>query len=197
MKYLSIDIEATGLDEDCLIIEFAAVPVNASNYTISDELKLETYIQCPSLTELKSKLSPWVIENNSELISKANKNGIPLDQFKQLLMEYLESDKIKEYFNISSYQNEKIVLLGKSLNAIDLPFLNRDLGWEFMRKYFSHRQLDISSIVYYGIDKKILSPECESGSKLMEYFGMGDVAHTALEDSINTAKIYFKILKKN
>jgi DNA polymerase-3 subunit epsilon len=82
------------------------------------------------------------------------------------------------------------------MSAIDLPFLNRDLGWDFMRKYFVHRQLDLSSVSYTLIDLGLLPENCSSGSKLMEFFDMGEVAHTALEDAINTAKIYLKMLQK-
>lgn len=192
MKYLSIDLEATGLEENCLIIEFAAIPVDASSKEIISELKYETYIQCPNLETLKPDLNEWVIENNSELIHKAHTTGIQLGQFKTELENYLTSKEIKEFFD-----DEKIVLLGKSLNAIDLPFLNRDLGWDFMRKHFSHRQMDLSSVVYYAIDSKILPKICESGSELMKYFDMGEVAHTALADAINTAELYFKIIEKS
>jgi DNA polymerase III epsilon subunit-like protein len=34
----------------------------------------------------------------------------------------------------------------------------------------------------------------DSGTPLMNYFGMGEVAHTALEDAVNTAKLYMKLL---
>jgi len=190
LKYLSFDLEATGLDENCLIIEFAMVPFDAKEKTINNDLQYETYISCPSFESLKSSLNPWVRENNEELIKKAHAQGIALEVFKKEFETYLTSEKVKTYFN-----NEKIVLFGKSMNAIDLPFLNRDLGWEFMRKYFSHRQLDFSSVCYHAIDKGILKPGDESGSALMNRFQMGDVAHTALADAQNTALMYFKLLE--
>ena len=42
----------------------------------------------------------------------------------------------------------------------------------------------------------LLEPGMDSGNKLMEYFKMGDVAHTALEDAVNTAQMYFHLLDK-
>jgi oligoribonuclease (3'-5' exoribonuclease) len=189
MKYLSFDIEATGLEEDCLLIEYAMVPFDAKHRIIEHDLAYETYIQCPSFEELKPQLNPWVIENNKTLIEKAHSQGIPMEQFKQELINYLESEKIKKYFN-----NETIILFGKSMSAIDLPFLTRDLGWDFMRKYFSHRQLDFSSVCYHAIDEGVLKPGEESGGALMERFGMGDVKHTALADAENIAQMYFHLL---
>jgi len=189
MKYLSFDIEATGLDEHDLIIEFGMVPFCAKTRTIEYDLKKHFYISCPSFEELKPKLNPWVIEHNEVLINKAHSEGLTINLFKSELSKYLESDQVKKYFN-----NEKITLFGKSMSAIDLPFLNRDLGWEFMRKHFMHRQLDLSSVSYNLIDLEFLPPKCESGTELMKFFNFGEVAHTALEDAVNTAKIYIEIL---
>ena len=36
----------------------------------------------------------------------------------------------------------------------------------------------------------------DSGSNLMNYLNMGEVAHTALEDAKNTAIMYLKLLDK-
>ena len=69
-------------------------------------------------------------------------------------------------------------------------------AFDFMRRYFEHRQLDLSCVAYCLIDMGMLPSECESGSKLMKHLGFGEVAHTALEDAINTAKMYFKLLEK-
>ena len=189
MKYLSFDIEATGLDEHDLIIEFAMVPFCSTTKTINTDLQKHFYIKCPSFEELRPKLNQWVIDHNKELIEKAHTDGIAIEAFKSELVSYLESSEVREYFG-----DKKITLFGKSVSAIDLPFLNRDLGWEFMRKYFEHRQLDLSCLAYGLIDMEFLPAECESGSKLMKYLKMGEVAHTALEDAINTALMYFKIL---
>ena len=63
-----------------------------------------------------------------------------------------------------------------------------------MRKYFHHRNLDLSSSANTLIDLKIIPPECSSGSELMKFLGMGEVKHTALEDAKNTALMYLKLL---
>lgn len=192
MKYLSFDLEATGLEEDALIIEFGMVPFCTVSKTINLELKKHFFIKCPSFEELKPNLNPWVIKNNKELIDKAHSAGISLSSFKQELEDYLASKKVREYFN-----NEKVHLFGKSISAIDLPFLNRDLGWEWMNKHFHHRNLDLSCLTLGLIDMGILAKGMESGSVMMKEFGMGEVEHTALEDAVNTIKMYFKILESN
>ena len=82
------------------------------------------------------------------------------------------------------------------MTAIDLPFMTRDLGWEFMRKYFHHRNLDLSGVGYSLIDLGMLPMGMDSGSNMMNYLNMGEVAHTALEDAKNTAIMYLKLLDK-
>jgi DNA polymerase III epsilon subunit-like protein len=194
MRYLSFDIEATGLREHDFLIEFGMLPFDTETKQLDEDLAFHYFVKCPSFEELKPDLDPWVVEHNEELIKKAHSEGLSIEVFKTKLTEYLESDKVKKYF--SSSERNKITLFGKSMSAIDLPFMNRDLGWEYMRKHFNHRQLDLSSMAYGLIDLKMLPLECASGSALMNYVGMGEVLHTALEDARNTALIYLKLLEK-
>lgn len=193
MKYLSFDIEATGLKEFDYIIEFAMVPFDSVAGTVENNLAREYYIKCPTYKELEPKLDPWVIEHNKELIIKANKEGLPMDAFKKEFQAYLESGPVRDYF---STNETKIVLFGKSMNAIDLPFLNRDLGFDFMRRYFHHQTLDLSSVAMAFSDTNMLPREVTSGSNLMKYFKMGEVEHTALADAKNTAIMYLNLLEK-
>lgn len=190
MKYLSIDIESTGLEAEAKIIQFAAVPIDTATREIKEDLSFFTHVKCPSFEELSPSLSPWVTQNNEGLIRTAHKEGVEINVFKSNLKEYLNSAEVKSYFG-----NGKIVLFGKSLSAIDLPFLTRDLSLEFMREHFSHRNADLSSIGFGFRDAGILPPDLDPGSSsLMKFFKMGEVSHTALEDAVNTAKLYFKML---
>ncbi len=190
MKYLSIDIEATGLKQHDFIIEFAAVPFDTDTGIIDENLAFHSFVRCPSFESLKDKLDQWVIDHNKDLITQAHAEGLELSLFKKKLEEYLTSKKIVGYFA----PEKKMTLFGKSMNAIDLPFLNRDLGWDFMQKHFSHRILDLSSTAFSLVDSKLIPPSCQSGSGLMKHLGMGDVCHTALEDAVNTARMYLKLV---
>lgn len=191
MKYLSIDLEATGLGEDCQIIEFAMIPFDTQFRRLEDRLARSTYVHCPSFEDLKPSLDPWVQEHNEKIIRKAHTDGLTQSEFKNWLKTYLESPEVREYFGPG-----KIILFGKSMTAIDLPFMTRDLGWEFMRKYFHHRNLDLSGLGYGLIDLGLLPLGMDSGTNLMNHLGMGEVAHTALEDAKNTAIMYLKLLDK-
>ncbi len=193
MRYLSIDIEATGLNENDYMIEFGMIPFCTETKKVEDSLSRNFYIKCPSFEDLKPRLDKWVIDHNEKLIHKAHVTGLHMDSFKDQLETYLISNEVKNYFK--NERNEKIILFGKSMSAIDLPFLTRDLSWEFMRKNFHHRNLDLSSTANTLIDLKFLPAECSSGSKLMSFLNMGEVKHTALEDAKNTAIMYLKLLE--
>lgn len=189
MRYLSFDLEATGLEEDALIIEFAMVPFDTETKEIEHKLSKHFYIKCPSFESLEPKLNEWVKVNNKSLIETAHKEGITLIDFKTAFEKYLNSSEIKSYFG-----EGKIVLFGKSISAIDLPFLNRDLGWEWMNKHFHHRNLDLSCFTLGLIDMGLLKKGMDSGQALMDHLKMGEVSHTALEDAVSTAKMYLKLL---
>jgi len=194
VRYLSFDIEATGLAEDDLIIEFAMVPFDTATDSIPLTMAKHFYIKCPSFESMKHKLDPWVIEHNKSLIEKAHSDGISIEEFKQELSAYTKQPEISEYFKDSP--KGKIVLFGKSMNAIDLPFMNRDLGWNFMRDHFHHQVNDLSSVAFSLIDMGLIPKDCATGSGMMKFLGMGDVAHTALEDAVNTARMYLDLLAK-
>ena len=120
MKYLSFDLEATGLEKDARIIEFAMIPFDTEDFSLNHELSKQFYVKCPSFEELEPNLNSWVKEHNKELIEKAHKEGVEPSEFKKIMEEYLNSKEVKDYFG-----NEKIVLFGKSISAIDLPFMNK------------------------------------------------------------------------
>ena len=189
MRYLSIDIEATGLKENCQIIELSFVPFDTSTRIIEEKNIFHTFVQCPPFEELEKTLDSWVINNMKPVLIKANQEGITHEQLRTNVHQYLTSEFIKNYFG-----TEKIVLFGKSLSALDLPFLKRDLGWDYYSKMFHHRTLDLSCFTYGLGDSGLIPTELVSGEKLMKFFNLGLVAHTAYEDARNTILLYFHLM---
>src|SRR5210317_2054829 len=98
MKYLSIDLEATGLGQNDYIIEFGMVPFCTEMNNIEMNLARNYFIQCPSFDDLRPGLDPWVVEHNEGLIKKAHAEGLTMDSFKEELQAYLESAQVREYF---------------------------------------------------------------------------------------------------
>jgi DNA polymerase-3 subunit epsilon len=190
-KYLSIDTEATGLEEHCLLIQVAVVPVDGTKNLIAEDLGSEVLIQCPSFEELKPSLSEWVIQHNEGLIRKAHAQGITVPAFKSWMENYLKSEKVKAFFG-----DERPLLLGKSLSALDIPLLTKNLGKAFMDKHFHHHTLDITCVGRFLVDAGVLPPGHGSTTQLLKFFNIGSESnHTALSDALDMAQIYLKLVK--
>lgn len=189
-KYLSIDTEATGLEENCLMIQLAFVPVDAKNRVVDESLGREILIYCPSFEELKPNLNEWVLQHNEGLIRKAHAEGVKPEALKKIVTDYMEQPAMKKFFG-----NERPLLLGKSMSALDIPLMNRYFGKAFMEKYFHHHTLDLTCLARGMVDGGILPPGSSGTSKLMKFFGIREEAtHTALNDAVDMGKIYFGLL---
>jgi DNA polymerase-3 subunit epsilon len=64
-----------------------------------------------------------------------------------------------------------------------------------MRTYFHHQVVDVSSLARFCVDAGVIPDTACSGSGLLKYLKLGDVAHTALEDAVVTAKAYFGLMQ--
>jgi oligoribonuclease (3'-5' exoribonuclease) len=190
-KYLSIDTEATGLEEHCLLIQVAVVPVDGNQKIVAESLGKEVLIQCPSFEELKPTLSEWVIQHNEGLIRKAHAEGISPAAFRTWMEDYLTSEPIKTFFG-----GERPLLLGKSLSALDIPLLTKNLGKAFMDKYFHHHTLDITCVGRFLVDAGVLPPGHGSTTQLLKFFNIrSESNHTALSDSLDMGNIYLKLIQ--
>lgn len=189
-KYLSLDTEATGLEENTLMIQIAFVPVDAKNKKVLEELGKEMLVRCPSFEELKPNLNEWVIKHNEGLIRKAHADGVDPKELPKIVSAYMEQPEIKKFFG-----NDRPALLGKSMSALDIPLMHRYFGKAFMEKYFHHHTLDITCVARGLVDAGILPPGSSGTSKLMKHFGIREEAtHTALNDAVDMGKIYFGLL---
>ena len=189
-RYLSLDTEATGLEEQCLMIQLAFVPVDVSTSWVVTDLAKEWLIHCPPFEELKPTLNEWVIKHQEGLIRKAHKEGMPLAQCKEEVAAYLKSKPIQDFFG-----KERPVLMGKSMSALDIPLLNRSFGWGFMQKSFHHHIVDVTCLGKSFEDAGLLPPKTASTTKLMQYFKLKElVEHTALSDAIDMGRVYCKLI---
>ncbi len=189
-RYLSIDTEATGLTEECVLIQLAFVPIDTETKKVVREMGVEWLVQCKSFEELKPTLNPWVIENNEELIREAHEKGVPPKDLIPLVHKYLTSAEMKAFF-----RDNRPIFLGKSLSALDIPLLTRTFGADFMREHFHHHTLDVTCVARALVDAGALPPGTESSSKIMKHFGVREEPeHTALADALDMAEIYLKLL---
>jgi DNA polymerase-3 subunit epsilon len=190
--YLSIDTEATGLTEADQLIQLGMVPVDLTSNQVLNQYAWETLVKCPSFEELKPRLNKWVIEHNEGLIKDAHTQGISPADLKTKLTTYLAQPALKKLF-----KGEKVVLLGKSLSALDIPLLTRTFGWDYMNETFHYHTIDVTCVAHFLVDAGHLPAGCQSTSKIIAHFGIRDNAkHTALSDASDMAQIYLMMLER-
>jgi len=178
MKFVSIDIETTGLDpETCDIVEVGAVVGDLSSNTPVEELPtFHCYIIKKSYSGDPYALSmhPTIfrrianVEKPYRYITPENFNA----HFERFLV-----DNGFEYGERSG--KVTFTPAGKNFAAFDLQFLNKHFGFS---KYFSsaHRVLD-PAMLYFDLS---VDTELPNTAECMKRAGMGGVvAHTAVEDA--------------
>jgi DNA polymerase III epsilon subunit-like protein len=174
MKYLSLDIETTGLSLQSNIIQIAAIyqtphgQNGVFNCLIDDELTHVEYgalaITAPIYKELARPTGVTPIYKIHEA-----KNA-----FSQFLKELSETDRF--------------TVAGKNTANFDIPILTR---WGYDTTRFSHRVLDVGSLYLPDFGK------IPSLSEINKKLGRSDVSHDALQDCMDVvAAVEAKIRNK-
>src|SRR5436190_9940792 len=136
MKYISIDLETTGLDpKKDVILEFAAVIEDTENILPLNELpKLTLFVKHNRLV-----ISPEVIYMHKELFTDMVGSKDFVESTSQLAMQF---DIFLSDNNIKSYNS--LIAAGKNFTSFDLQFLNECNFFRDIPRRFSFRTLDPS-----------------------------------------------------
>jgi oligoribonuclease len=187
MKYVSIDIETTGLDRDrCQVLEFGAVIEDTLNLVPLEDLPaFRVLIRHPDLyweDYPKALHKDLIIE-----FENPNEDSVIIPP----------GDLVKhfEYFLLSNgYREEKgrvrFNVAGKNFSGFDREFLERIPGW---KKNFSisRRVLD-PAILYVDFLKDNELPDLKE-CKARAGFSVTEVKHEALADAMDV----IALLRKN
>lgn len=176
MKYVSIDIETTGLDMDrCQVLEVGAV--------IDDLSWPEVVGKGPygGRPYFRSLVDPGLIVGEP----------FALQMNQKLLMELHEARKedkdispaavdlrLTTFMSMADDANLKAVCAGKNVASFDIPFLKK-AGFECTCKRIHHRSVDPAMLYWQKGDR--CSP---SLSECLKRAGINEeVSHTACEDA--------------
>lgn len=191
MKYLSIDIETTGLDpETCQIIEFAAVADDLNNQLPIENLpKFQTYIY-HDLYQGEA----YALGLHSEIFKKlANltTNGINVCNPDMLMSKFCTFlTTLCGYEHSLDGSGVKINVAGKNFANFDNKFLSK-LPYGGVR--FNHRVLDPVMLYFNPLEDMKQLPSTET---CMKRAGIpGTSSHTALEDAIMVVRLLREALK--
>lgn len=175
MKYVSIDIETTGLNpETCQVLELGAVIEN-SKLPIDLLPRFHCYILHPH-----TKGEPYALAMNQKILYRiatreAGYNYLTTAEVGPAFAKWLTDNDVDP---------QHVLAAGKNFAGFDLQFLKK-LNTDFFQTpfsdhvHFKHRVIDPGSMFLIPGDQ-----EPPNTKLCMERAGIGgEVAHTALEDA--------------
>lgn len=180
MKYLSIDIETTGLDEkNCQVLSIAGVLED----TLATDIPVEELRHFHFIFNHKHiKGEPFALNMNKDIIEiiKEGKDSRLIDEgaFTTSLQIFLLENGIKD---------RKLKVAGKNFATFDKKFIEKILFWDTTRELdFHQRILDVAPLfVDFKNDEWL--PNLNT---CMQRAGIeGSVTHDALEDARDVIRV--------
>jgi oligoribonuclease len=180
MKYLSLDIETTGLDPNhCNILELGAYVEDTAVYRDREELPFfHAYLDLPVYTG-----EPYALAMNVrifETILKLRKSGSPM-----LMRPTVLVDTFSEFL-YKNFGDEIPVPAGKNVAGFDIPFLATLPRWND-KIALKYRTMD-PSMLFFNPLMDVSPPslaECKKRAKLPEH-----VSHEALDDAWDVIQLF-------
>lgn len=149
MKYISMDIETTGLDESfCQILEIGAIIANTN---LAEEEDFPAF--CCRFYYDKVIGEPYALHMHAEIIKDMETRPISY--------RYLHPDSFWHYFTswLENNLRGKATLAGKNLGSFDLRFLRKLPRWN--ENQFSNRVLDPGTL-YFDPDTDTCLPDLKT-----------------------------------
>lgn len=168
MKYISLDIETTGLDPvRCQVLEIALVWEDTDDIRPIEELpSFHCYVDHPEI-----RGNAYALQMNQKILQEiAAGKGVAAGNVSGLIQDFLTT--------VSGSDTLRLTVAGKNVAGFDLPFLRNGGLLQFDR--FLHRVIDPGSVFVDWSKKCLPSLGDLTGRK---------VAHTALEDARDVIRI--------
>lgn len=177
-RYISIDIETTGLDpETCQILEIGAV-IDDWVFPIKKLPTFHCYVQHPEYHG-----EPYALALNHKILkilAKCDCNCI--------LQPFEVFERFNKWLQSNCFQ-DRITIAGKNFGSFDLQFLKRLSSFQLITDYFCHRYID-PAMLYW--EPNIDGSTLPNLKKCLARAGMMDeVTHTAVED----ARLVIKLIR--
>lgn len=193
MKYVSVDIETTGLDRITNdIIEFAAVIDDLKDQKPIDELPVfHAYIYKENSTYVGNPYALAMHPNIFRILAERDKH--PDEQFctvNSLMYAFSNFLHQHDYPFDEEKQRFNVIPAGKNFGSFDRPFLETKVPKEHWHDvYFHHRILD-PAMLYFHPELDEVLPDTKTCMWRAQI--AGEVEHTAEAD----AKVVIQLLRK-
>lgn len=177
MKYVSIDIETTGLDPAKDQVLMVAMIVEDTENTLPRELlpTFACFVKHP-----RYEGGPFALWLNSwifEILAKNDESAYPIYSVGE--WENRAEEFLKEHFP----EGKKIVPAGKNVGSFDLQFFSPTL-----KNKFAHRNIDPGSVfIDWKKDKPLSLDDIKSNLGIS-----GEVTHNAVDDAWDVIEVLRK-----
>lgn len=170
MKYVSLDLETTGLQTElCQILEFAAVLEDTENPTHPIE-DLPTFHRLVRPNPY-GRYEPYALAMNSNIMSELSGYGGARPRAE--IVDYSElASQFLAWLDACGFKG-RVTLAGKNVAVFDYQFLPSAI-----QQRCSHRMIDVGS-VYFSSKDGVKS----SDQLLRDYMIRSEAAHDALTDA--------------
>jgi|WetSurMetagenome_2_1015567.scaffolds.fasta_scaffold02484_25 oligoribonuclease len=180
MKYVSLDIETTGLNPDtCQVLQIAAVFDDTSK-PLEEAKIFNSLVRHPIYQG-----EPYALQLNAEIFYALSNETLANSSGKSLFRGHeVQRDPIS---HVATYLqcwlktlpiSGKALLAGKNVSSFDLAFLRKLPNWS--DKYFAHRVLDVGPLYVRPTDTYIPSTE----ECIRRAFLPDVVTHDAVDDAL-------------
>lgn len=191
MRYVSIDLETTGLDPTtCQIVEFGAVIEDLGNLKPVESLPtFHAYVLSDDGTY---RGEPYALSMHAEIFRRIAKKEpgwnylLPIELASRFRV-FLDNNGIP----LTKNGNISVAAGGKNFAAFDLPFIKRHIPMNGVGVFFHHRCVDPGMLFLDPTMEKI--PDSKQCMELAEI--TGEVSHTAVEDAQMVVRLVRKGLK--
>lgn len=175
MRYISVDLETTGLDTNKCQIVMASFVLED---TERPEVPLEELKHCTALIRHENYYwESYALNMNQWIVNHLYEKFTP---FKVLTPEDWENEVLKYLFQIDYRQERKFTLAGKNIGGFDSKFLPKSI-----LNRCHYRYIDVGSVCIDWSKDKV-----GSLSDLKNERGLGkEVTHNAYYDALDVIKI--------
>lgn len=196
MRYVSIDIETTGLNPSSdQVLEFGAVIEDTNNVLPIDDLPKFRRI----LIHKNISGNPFAIQMNIDIIRqiafKSKDSDDALTTIPNCDSMFCFPEELAKEFYIwlinNGFQNNsrnkvKIVVAGKNVAGFDMKFLNA-YAIELDSHVYAHQRVIDPGMLYIDWEEDDVPPDLKTCKQRAEIDG--EVAHTAIDDAIDVIKL--------
>ncbi len=183
MKYVSIDLETTGLDpENCQIIEFSAI-IDDGESALANLPKFHCYVVA---NEYRG--DPYALSMHSTIFRRISDRPI---EFRFICQTDLAV--CFKNFLLNSGLTSHITVAGKNFASFDWRFLRRMPAWDTTIK-IRHRVIDPGNLYWNPVLDGERLPNLKTCLKRAGF--EHDVAHTAFEDALDVVLLVRHYLEK-